>query len=36
MTVQGHEQLLAVARMMQGMVMISGYDHDVYNDMLTG
>ncbi|MGK9173228.1 DNA adenine methylase [Yokenella regensburgei] len=36
MTVQGHEQLLAVARTMQGMVMISGYDHEVYNDMLTG
>ncbi|EJZ7018017.1 DNA adenine methylase [Salmonella enterica] len=36
MTVEGHEQLLAVARTMQGMVMISGYDTDVYNDMLTG
>ena len=36
MTVEGHEQLLAVARTMNGMVMISGYDHEVYNDMLSG
>lgn len=36
MTVEGHEQLLAVARTMTGMVMISGYDSDVYNDMLAG
>ncbi|VGA15238.1 DNA adenine methylase [Klebsiella quasipneumoniae] len=36
MTVEGHEQLLAVARTMAGMVMISGYDTEVYNDMLTG
>ena len=36
MTVEGHEQLLAVARTMTGMVMISGYDTDVYNDMLVG
>jgi hypothetical protein len=36
MTVEGHEQLLAVARTMTGMVMISGYDTEVYNDMLTG
>ncbi|QLY03741.1 MULTISPECIES: DNA adenine methylase [Citrobacter] len=36
MTVEGHEQLLAVARTMTGMVMISGYDSDVYNDMLVG
>ncbi|WP_353614807.1 DNA adenine methylase [Mangrovibacter phragmitis] len=35
MTVEGHEQLLAVARTMKGMVMISGYDHDIYNDVLT-
>ena len=35
MTVEGHEQLLAVARTMTGMVMISGYDSEVYNDMLT-
>ena len=36
MTVEGHEQLLAVARTMNGMVMISGYDCEVYNDMLSG
>lgn len=36
MTVEGHEQLLAVARTMTGMVMISGYDAEVYNDMLSG
>lgn len=36
MTVEGHEQLLAVARTLNGMVMISGYDSDLYNDMLTG
>ncbi|MDH2670295.1 DNA adenine methylase [Klebsiella quasipneumoniae] len=36
MTVEGHEQLLAVARTMTGMVMISGYDTEVYNDMLSG
>ena len=36
MTIQGHEQLLAVASTMTGMVMISGYDSDVYNDMLKG
>lgn len=34
MTTEGHEQLLSVARTMTGMVMISGYDHEVYNDML--
>ncbi len=36
MTVEGHEQLIAVARTMTGMVMISGYDTEVYNDMLSG
>ena len=36
MTVEEHEQLLAVARTVEGMVMISGYDSEVYNDMLTG
>ncbi|HDG5073906.1 TPA: DNA adenine methylase [Klebsiella pneumoniae] len=36
MTVEGHEQLLAVASTMTGMVMISGYDTEVYNDMLSG
>ncbi|HDT5540831.1 TPA: DNA adenine methylase [Klebsiella pneumoniae] len=36
MTIVGHEQLLAVARTMTGMVMISGYDAEVYNDMLSG
>lgn len=36
MTVEGHEQLLAVARTMTGMVMNSGYDAEVYNDMLSG
>lgn len=35
MTVECHEQLLAVSRTMTGMVMISGYDCEVYNDMLT-
>lgn len=34
MTTEGHEQLLSVARTMTGMVMISGYDHEVYNDIL--
>lgn len=36
MTIEDHEQLLAVARTMLGMVMISGYDSELYNDMLTG
>lgn len=36
MTTEGHEQLLAVAGTMQGMVMISGYDSELYNDMLAG
>ncbi|WP_268063458.1 DNA adenine methylase [Citrobacter sp. W9] len=36
MTVEGHEQLLAVARTMTGMVIISGYDCELYNDMLPG
>lgn len=36
MTAQGHEQLLAVAGTMTGMVMISGYDSELYNDMLRG
>lgn len=35
MTNEGHEQLLAVARTMKGMVMISGYDHGIYNDVLS-
>ncbi|WP_159870760.1 MULTISPECIES: DNA adenine methylase [unclassified Raoultella] len=34
MTQEGHEQLLAVAGTLQGMVMISGYDSELYNDML--
>ncbi|KMK01281.1 DNA methyltransferase, partial [Pluralibacter gergoviae] len=34
MTAEGHEQLLAVAETLQGMVMISGYDTELYNDML--
>ena len=34
MTAEGHEQLLAVARTMSGMVMISGYDTEVYNELL--
>lgn len=36
MTVEGHEQLLAVAATLQGTVMISGYDSELYNDILTG
>lgn len=36
MTIEGHEQLLAVSGTLAGMVMISGYDSEVYNDMLTG
>ncbi|MDI3415661.1 DNA adenine methylase [Pantoea sp. V106_11] len=36
MTPNGHEQLLAVARTLKGMVMISGYDSEIYNDMLGG
>ncbi|MGM5615963.1 DNA adenine methylase [Klebsiella sp. K5-308] len=36
MTTEGHEQLLAVARTMSGMVIISGYDTEVYNDILSG
>lgn len=34
MTVEGHEQLLAVAGTLNGMVIISGYDSELYNDML--
>ncbi|HCT5330792.1 TPA: DNA adenine methylase [Klebsiella pneumoniae] len=34
MTQEGHEQLLAVASTLQGMVMISGYDSELYSDML--
>lgn len=36
MTQEGHEQLLAVAGTLQGMVMISGYDSELYGDMLAG
>ncbi|WP_288430671.1 DNA adenine methylase [uncultured Pantoea sp.] len=36
MTEEGHTQLLAVAGTLSGMVMISGYDSEVYNDMLKG
>lgn len=36
MTVEGHEQLLAVSRTLEGMVMISGYDSELYNDILKG
>lgn len=34
MTPTGHEQLLAVADTLQEMVMISGYDSELYSDML--
>ena len=36
MSPEGHEQLLAVAGTLKGMVMISGYDNELYNDMLIG
>lgn len=36
MNIEGHEQLLAVANTLQGMVMISGYDSELYNDYLKG
>lgn len=36
MTVEEHEQLLTVARTLSGMVMISGYESELYNDMLLG
>lgn len=36
MTVEGHEQLLAVAGTLNGIVMISGYESELYNDMLCG
>lgn len=36
MTVEGHEQLLAVVSRLSGMTMVSGYDSDLYNDMLAG
>lgn len=36
MTNEGHEQLLSVIGTLQGMVMLSGYDCGVYNDMLKG
>ncbi|WP_312284494.1 DNA adenine methylase [Yokenella regensburgei] len=34
MTLEGHEQLLAVAGTLNGCVMVSGYDSELYNDML--
>lgn len=36
MTTEGHEQLLAVSTCLAGLVMISGYDSELYNDILTG
>lgn len=36
MTVEGHEKLLTVSRTMAGMVMMSGYETELYNDVLTG
>ncbi|HHD7239261.1 TPA: DNA adenine methylase [Enterobacter cloacae] len=36
MTAEEHVQLLLAARAINGMVMISGYDTDLYNDMLNG
>ncbi|MBQ0955662.1 DNA adenine methylase [Serratia symbiotica] len=36
MTVEGHEQLLTVAMTLSGMVMISGYESELYSDMLRG
>lgn len=36
MTTYGHEQLLAVIGTLQGMVMLSGYDSELYRDMLRG
>lgn len=35
-SIEGHEQLLSVVGTLKGMVMISGYDCDLYNDMLFG
>lgn len=36
MDVFGHEQLLAVALTLQGHIVISGYDSELYNDYLSG
>ncbi len=36
MDIGGHEQLLAVVLTLQGHVVISGYDSDLYNDYLRG
>lgn len=36
MTDSGHAHLLTVAKDMEGMVMLSGYDSELYRDMLTG
>lgn len=36
MSTDGHEQLLAVIGTLQGMVMLSGYDSELYRDMLRG
>lgn len=36
MSPEGHEQMLAVAGTLAGKVMISGYDSELYRDMLSG
>lgn len=36
MTIEDHEQLLSAMQQLQGMVIISGYDSEMYNDMLPG
>ncbi|WP_407321782.1 DNA adenine methylase [Dickeya ananatis] len=36
MTAEHHEQLLSVIKTLNGMVMISGYDCELYRDVLTG
>lgn len=36
MDTAGHERLLGMLKRVKGMVVLSGYDHDLYNDCLKG